>query len=120
MDDVLHCPICNLKLRNLKLDGYVYAVGRTGNFVERTCSTGMNHTLMLFTDTETKKVELLKLSLNPKYSRFLDINFREQRCRIVCLKKNKPEYIEVPKMIYPDFPHLTKLREKVAMYVCFS
>lgn len=120
MDDTLACPICGNKFRNINCENkLLHDIGKTANYVERTC-TEMNHCLQLFTDKETKQVDLLKLSLNPKYSRYLEIDFLNQKCRINCLKDNKSEYIDIPKMIQPDFPHLTKLKERVSMYIVFS
>jgi hypothetical protein len=120
MDDTLACPICGDKFRNLNLPNkFLHDINKTADYVERTC-TGMNHCLQLFSDIATKQVDFLKLSLNAKYSRYLDIDFLNQKCRISCLKDSKPEYIEIPKMIVPDFPHLTKLKERVSMYVVFS
>lgn len=121
MDDTLVCPICGNKLRNVNQKSkYLLPVSKTANYIERTCSTGMNHSLQLFTDGYTQKVDLLKLSLNPKYSRYLEIDFINQKCRISCLKAGKAEYINIPKMIQPDFPKLVKLKERVSMYVTFS
>jgi hypothetical protein len=121
MDDTSTCPICDNKLRTVWLvNKYLYPISKAANYAERTCATGMNHSLQLFTDTATNKIDFLKLSLNPKYSRYLEIDFVNQRCRISCLKEGKPEYIEIEKMIEPDFPHLTKLKEKVSMYIVFS
>lgn len=121
MDDTLTCPICANKLRNIKLhDKLLHPINKTANYAERTCSGGMNHSLQLFTDEATGQVDFLKLSLNPKYSRYLEIDFYNQKCRINCLKDNKPDYIDIPKMIEPDFPHLTKLKERISLYVVFS
>jgi hypothetical protein len=80
----------------------------------------MNHSLMLFADKATKKVDFLKLSLNPKYSRFLEIDYVNQKCRINCMKDQKSDYIEIDKMLHPDFPDLVKLKEIVNLYVVFS
>lgn len=121
MDDTLACPICGNKLRNVNLKNKrLHSVRKTADYVERTCSTGMNHSLQLFCDGYTRKIDFLRLSLNPKYSRYLEIDFFNQKCRISCLKEGKAEYIEIAKMIQPDFPHLTKLKERVSMYVVFS
>lgn len=121
MDDTLSCPICGKKLRNLKKNGPLHAVGKSGNYIERVCSKGPNHRgLQFFVDEATQKVDLLKLPLNAKYSRYLEIDFHNQRCRISCMKDNKPEYIDIPKMLFPDFPDLVKLKEVVSMYIVFS
>lgn len=95
-------------------------MSKTADYVERTCSSGMNHVIQLFADSNTKKVDFIKLSLNPKYSRYLEIDFLNQKCRINCMKDGKAEYIEVPKMIIPDFPNLVRLKERVSLYVVFS
>lgn len=121
MHDTLSCPICGNKLRSIKqANKQLYQIGKVANYIERTCSDGMNHSLQIFVDESTNVVDLLKLSLNPKYSRFLEIDFYNQKCRINCLKEGKPEYIDIPKMIEPDFPDLIKLKEKVSLYVVFS
>ncbi len=80
----------------------------------------MNHTLQLKVNEETGKVDFMKLSLNPKYSRFLEIDFVLQKCRINCMKEGKSSYIDIPKMLIPDFPDLTKLKEVVSLYIIFS
>lgn len=121
MEDVTSCPICNNKLRTVRLNGkYLFSVNKTSNYVERTCSQGMNHSLQFFTDENTKKIDFIKISLNHKYSKFIEIDFINQKCRISCMKSGKAEYIDIPKMLEPDFPNLTKLKEKVALYVTFS
>jgi len=115
MDDTLHCPICGNKMRTVNIK-QLYE--RTGNWAERTCN-GMNHSLQVVA-TPKGKVDLLKLSLNPKYSKFLEIDFVNQKCRIICMKDSKPDYIDIAKMIEPDFPDLVKLKERVLLYVTFS
>lgn len=121
MDDTLVCPICGNKLRNAKLTNrYLHPIKKFSDFTERTCTLGMNHTIQMFIDGYTGKVDFLKISLNPKYSRFVEIDYINSRCRVSCLKNNIPDYIEIDKMIEPDFPELTKLKERVSMYVVFS
>lgn len=121
MDDILLCPICGNKLRTHNLDNkLLHHIGKTANYAERVCSRGHNHVLMIWVDKETKQIDFLKLSLNPKYSRFVEVDFVNQRCRISCLKDGQAEYIEIPKMLELDFPDLTKLKERVGMYIVFS
>jgi len=121
MDDTLACPICGNKLRNIKLPNkFLHHVNKTSDYIARTCHNGMNHSLTFHVDEITKKVDFLKLSLNPKYSRYVEIDFFNQKCRISCLKDSKPDYIEIPKMLHPDFPLLTKLKERVSLYITFS
>lgn len=121
MDDVLNCPICQNKLRNIKLQmKHLHGVGKTAHYIERTCVHGRNHSIQFFTDEETKQVDLIKISLSPKYSRYLEIDYINQKCRIHCMKDGKAEYIDIEKMIEPDFPDLVKLKERVSLYVVFS
>lgn len=121
MDDTLVCPICENKLRTIRITNkHLFPVNKTANYAERTCSEGMNHSLQLFTDEETGQIDFLKISLNPKYSRYIEIDFINQKCRINCMKNGKSEYIDVPKMIEPDFPALVKLKERVSLYIVFS
>lgn len=120
MHDMLACPICNAKMRNVKCpEKYLHSIDKMANYIERT-HAGMNHSVQLFVDERTKQIDFMKISLNPKYSKFIEIDFLNQKCRILCLKNGKSEYIEVNKMIEPDFPNLTKLIEKVSLYVTLS
>ena len=122
MDDVLHCPVCGNKLRTSHhTNKLLHATGKTSDYAERICSQGHNHIVAIWTDKETQKVDLLRLSLNPKYSRFLEIDYVNQKCRITCIARSgEYEYIDIPKMIEPDFPDLEKLKERVGLYVVFS
>lgn len=121
MDDTISCPICNNRMRAVRLSNkYLHTIDKTASYMERTCSNGMNHTLQIFVDEGTRKVDLLRLSLNHKYSRYLEIDYIHQKCRISCFKDSKAEYIEIDKMIDPDFPNLIKLKEKISLYVVFS
>jgi len=121
MEDTLACPICGTKLRNNRLLGeFMHVLGKKSNFVERSCSTQFGHSLQFFVDEATGKIDLLKLSLSPQYSRFIEINYVLGKSRISCMKNSQPDYIEIEKILEPDFPDLTKLREKVSLYVIFS
>lgn len=121
MDDTLTCPICGNKLRNVKTYRLLHYVGKSSQYLERTCTKGPNHRgLQFFTDEATGQVDLLKFPLNAQYSQYLEIDFYHQTCRISCTKDGRTEYLPLDKMIKPDFPDLVKLREKVSLYVLFS
>jgi phenolic acid decarboxylase len=94
-------------------------MAKAANYFERTC-TGTNHSLQLFANEATQQVDMIKFSLNPRYTIFLEINFASQKSRISCLKKGETSYIAIPKMLIPDFPDLVNLKEKISMYVTFS
>lgn len=120
MIDTLNCPICNNRLKNKKFnEHYLHIANNVSNYIERTCKSGMNHSLQFFTEESTKKVHLLKVSLSPNYSRFIEIDYLNSKCRISCLKMGQPEYIELKKIIAPDFPNLSILKEKVETLVTF-
>lgn len=121
MDDILRCPICNNKLRTNHLENkLLYSLGKTSNYYQRICTKGYNHYFVIYSDKITKKVDLLKLSLNPQYSRFIEINFLNKNCRLTCLKENEPYYIDIDKLIIPDFPDLVKIKEIIGLYIAFS
>jgi len=107
-------------MRTMKSENmYLPSAEKTSTFFERTCA-GPNHSVQFFTDAETKLVDVLKFSLDPKYSRYLEIDYINKRCRIFCMKNGEAKYIHIPKMIEPDFPDLEKLKERISMYVVFS
>lgn len=121
MDDTVTCPICGRKLRTVNLDNrLLHFINKQSDYAERSCTKALTHTLQLFADKQTGKIDFINLSLNPKNSRYLEIDFVNQKCRISCRKDGAVEYIEIPKMIFPDFPHLEKLKERVNLYVVFS
>ena len=121
MEDTLSCPICGSKLRNNYLHNqFIQVLGKTSTFVERSCTAQHNHSIRFFVDGATGKIDFLRLPLNPQCSRFIEINYLLNKSRISCWKDNKPEYLEIERVLDPDFPDLTKLREKVGIYVVFN
>jgi len=121
MNDTLYCPVCNNKLKNKNLPNQkLYAVDNQSDYIERTCSSGFNHSLRFFTDKKTKKVHLLKTSISPNYSRFIEIDFLNHKSKISCFKMGESEAININKIIEPDFPNLSNLKNKVDVYVKFS
>jgi hypothetical protein len=121
MDDMTLCPICGNKLRNLNLKNkYFHSTGKTADLIERTCSKGKNHSLQFFTDLSTNKIDYIKFSLDPKYSKYIEINFINNECIIMFMKNGTANNIVVPKIIEPDFPDLFKLKQQVNLYAVFS
>lgn len=80
----------------------------------------MNHSVHFFADANSHRIDFLRFSLDPQYTKYLEIDFLHQKCRISCFKMSVPHYIEIPKMVDLDFPTLEKLKEKISMYVTFS
>ena len=121
MDDILYCPICGNKLRTSHLTNkLLHPIGKTADYAERVCSEGYNHIISLWTDKTTKTVDLLKVSLSAKYSRFLEIDFINKKCRIICAKGGKHQYIDIPRLLVPDFPSLTELKKVVSLFITLS
>lgn len=121
MDDCLACPICANKLKNIKFCNKFFSPPLSNsNYIIRTCHAGMNHSLQFYFNDDSKLIDFLKISLSPNYSKYIEIDFLNKKSRINCYKNGKHEYISIPKMIKPDFPALTKLKEKVAMLITFS
>jgi|WetSurMetagenome_2_1015567.scaffolds.fasta_scaffold587944_2 hypothetical protein len=119
MEDTTTCPICGSEMRTLSVNIKLHYVEKVGDFFERTC-TGPNHSVQFYADKLTKSVDMLKFSLDPKYSRFLEIDYLNKRCRIYCVKNSEIKYIYINKMLIPDFPDLKKLTEIISLYVIFS
>lgn len=119
MQDTTNCPICGDKMRSIREHKFLIPVGKTSNYCERTCN-GLNHVVQFMTDEATNEVDFLKISLEPDYSKFIHIDLYNKKCQVICRRDNKQEVIDVPRMIFPDFPDLIKLKEKVALFVVFS
>jgi len=98
----------------------LHPIGKTADYAERVCSEGYNHIISLWTDKTTKTVDLLKVSLSAKYSRFLEIDFINKKCRIICAKGGKHQYIDIPRLLVPDFPSLTELKKVVSLFITLS
>jgi hypothetical protein len=71
-------------------------------------------------DEKTQQIDCIKISLNPQYSRFVEINYALGTSRISCLKEGQPDYINIDKILEIDFPCLEKLRDKIKLLVLFS
>lgn len=121
MEDVRLCPICGKKLTNQQYKQiYLAMFDKRSDYIQRTCTKGTNHSVQLMVDGYTGQVDLLKLSLNPQYTRWVEINFVTGKSKISCLKNGKPEHMEIDRALEPDFPHLIRLKAKVGIYVVFS
>ena len=121
MDDTTFCPICKNKLRAINLNQkFLHLINKTADYVERVCANGMNHTIQFFSDKSTDKIDLLKISLNPKYSVFLQIDFINKKSIIQCFKDGKSKNIEIQKIIELDFPLLSQLKNKIDLYIVVS
>lgn len=120
MDDTLACPICRNKLRNISHSNmFLSYIDKTSDFTERIC-VGTNHIIQLYLDKPSKKIDFLRVSLDPKYSKYLEVDFLHNKCRILCMKNSDAQTIDIAKMVELDFPSLEKLKERIALYVVLS
>lgn len=122
MDDFTHCPICNNKLRTHHLTNWTqFYLPKTADYIERICSHGFNHSLLIATDPISLQIDFMKLSLNPSFSRFIEIDFINSKCRVRIYQENDPDLIiNIPSLLMPDFPSLALLNQKVSLYLTFS
>jgi len=121
MDDLLHCPICGNKLRTSHLNNkLLHPIGKIADYAERVCSEGYNHIVSLWTDKATSQIDLIKLSLNHKYSRFVEIDYINNKSRITCVKEGKYEYIEIPRLLDLDFNDLSAIKKTCSLFITFS
>jgi len=112
--------MCGNKLTNLRLnDRYLAMLDKKSNYIDRNCSSGISHSFNHIVDEMTGKVDWIKLSYEPG-KRWIEINYVTHKSRIVCLKDGVPEYIDIDKRLEPDFPALTRLREKISIFVLIS
>jgi len=109
MENYSLCPICENKLRIIK---------KSTKLIEKTCTKGMNHSLQFLVSNNI--VQQLKVSLDAKYSKFIEINFAKNNGRIILLLKNKQTDIQIDKLLEPDFPSLKELKERVELYISIS
>ena len=123
MDDMLYCPICNNKLRTIGLpnhrlyllDGY-----KTSDYAQRLCSKGHSHVIIFWTDKKTKKIDLIKLSLDTSYTRIAEIDQVNEKSRIICSKNFDRQVIDINRLLIPDFPLLTEIKRIVNLFVVCS
>lgn len=121
MDDTTLCPVCRSKMRNLNVKGkYSHHTGKAANYIERSCHNKKNHYVQILTDKETNKVDYVRLSLDPKYSKSIEINFFKGTCTLHLTKDKVTHTISIAKIIEPDFPDLIKLKQQVSLYSLFS
>jgi len=121
MDDVCFCPICNDKLKNVYLNKKtLFPVNKTSDYIQRICATGHNHSILIWTDAISNAIDFLKVSLDSKYSKWLEIDFVNSKCRIICAKNGKYQYIDIDKILDIDFPDMLKIKEKVNFLITFS
>lgn len=123
MQDVHDCPICGtrLKIISKKKLKYLHIIGKQGFYTEKVCVQHHTHYLQIFSNVTTNKIDFIKFSINTEFSRIVEVDFHNKKSRIQCLNQGISDYIiHVPNVLELDFPTLTKLKEKVSMYIVIS
>jgi len=121
MDDILNCPICGNKLKNKNLPNKtLHFINKKSDYLERICSSGYNHVLMLFTDKNTNQIDLLRFAFTVNSSRFIEIDYINNKSQLYCNKNGQSQIININKAIIPDFPDLIKFKKTIEMYIIFS
>lgn len=119
MDDTLICPICGDKLKNTKNHKNLF-IGKFANIIKRHCANGMNHIITLYSDTSVNKVDFLRVSLEPNYSKIIEIDFHNQKSKILLYKNGLSQTMHLQKIFEPDFPALENLRKQVNLFILLS
>lgn len=120
MRDILNCPICGDRMRSIKdKNRHLFFVNKTASYIERTC-LGTNHSFQITVDSSSKKVDLLKVSLAPNYSKFFFVDFVNGKSKLLLIKNNVYQTIVLPRLIIPDFPNLSELKQKISCFITFS
>ena len=121
MEDILLCPICGNKMRVLHLNNkFLYPVEKTANYTERVCANNHNHVVSLWADKATNQVDYLRFSLNKEYSRWVEIDYVNQKSRVTLREGTDYRYINVPRILIADFPNCSVLKETIGLFLVFS
>jgi hypothetical protein len=121
MDDVVLCPICGDKMRVSHLNNkFLYPVDKTSDYTERVCAANHNHVVNLWADKATNQVDYLRFSLNKEYSRWMEIDYVNQKSRITLRMGTDYQYINIPRLLLPDFPDLVAMRDQIGLFLTFS
>lgn len=116
MKDTLYCPICKVRMTSRKINWIINGVHQ-GPTTSRLCP-GFGHFVTMY--IQKKQVVLLKVSLNSQYTRQIEIDYRFQTSKIIYDYNTISVFIHIPKLLVPDFPNLTELKEKVDILLAFQ
>jgi hypothetical protein len=121
MDDTLLCPICGNKTRNIHASNkLLHRVNKTADYTDRVCSHGRNHIVSMWVDRQTKQIDLLRFSLDAKFSNLVEIDFVNNRSFLICMRNGLRQIIDIPRLLVPDFPDLTQLKSQIGLLLAFS
>jgi transcription elongation factor Elf1 len=117
MKDTKHCPICNLKLLNSNKQ--IDPITKKLRYVRRICN-GTNHFFQMHVDAILNRVDMLRVSLDPYYSKSLEVYYTANKSCIIYAKNSVEEVIKIDRILDIDFPDMLKLKEKVDTYLIFK
>ena len=120
MNDFTSCPICGNSLRKHASSKFLFPINKFSHFIEKICSNQPNHLIQFFIDSTTNNVDFVKMSLNHLFTKYIEIDFVNQKSTISIYKQSVPKHFYLNKIIEPDFPKLTLLKEKVDIILTFS
>lgn len=95
------CPICANKLKSTK---------HPEEFFKRVCNNSPAHFLSLI--TKDKKIHDLYLVLDDYSS--IEISFPKKQTIYYYNPSNSNQFLTIPKILIPDFPSLSKLKQKLS------
>ena len=121
MDDILFCPMCNNKLRNVNMNRYLlYPTGKRADYVERRCTTGHGHVVIFWTDKATSQVDFMCATLCPTFERVIETDFVNNRSKIICKSNGAYQSIDIDRLLVPDFPDFIEIQQIVDLFVAMS
>lgn len=118
MDDTLICPICGNALKSTKSATFrMHTLNKTAKYIYRNCAEAINHTASFYIDQNTNKIDFLKISIEPNYSKIIEIDFHNQKSTLRLHGNNASETIHLQRTFEPDFPALENLKKQVNLFI---
>lgn len=120
MNDSVFCPFCGDKFKNSYTNNNLpKAIQGNTTYIERVCAS-INHVVIFYTEKNTLQVDYIIFSIYPNYSVYIEVNFLHKATDIFIYNREFKKEITLPKILEPDFPQLTKIKDIINMYLTFS
>lgn len=104
MKDNNNCLVCNSGLQKIHL---------TKNIIEKLCTNSYSHSFYLISNKSNKDILYFKFSLNPYFTRFLEVDYRIGQS-VIC---DRDKRILVSRILEPDFPCLDILNNQLDLFL---
>jgi len=95
-------------------------LNKNAKYIYRNCAESMNHTASFYFNQDSNKVDFLKVSLEPNYSKIIEIDFHNQKSTIRLHGNGASETIHLERTFEPDFPKLENLKKQINLFILFS